>query len=142
LRFWDSSALVPLFVAEETTKPLRALLRNDPAIMAWWAAEIECASAIARRESEGVLSALDARAARDGLADVSTAWQEVQPVETVRRTAQRLLRLHPLRAADALQLAAAVAACEGQPALLPFVSLDDRQREAAEREGFPVDPVL
>jgi uncharacterized protein len=44
--------------------------------------------------------------------------------------------VHPLRAADALQLAAAVVAAERDPPSLEFVSLDDRLLEAASREGF------
>jgi predicted nucleic acid-binding protein len=56
----------------------------------------------------------------------------------VRQTAIRLLRVHPLRTADALQLAAAIAAAEDHPATLPFVTLDERLAQAAEREGFPV----
>lgn len=43
-----------------------------------------------------------------------------------------------LRAADALQLAAALAAAENNPSALSIVTLDDRLAEAAEREGFPL----
>ena len=64
--------------------------------------------------------------------------QEVQPSESLREDALRFLRAHELRAADAIQLAAGVAAAEGRPTTLAFVSLDDRLAEAAEREGFPV----
>lgn len=53
-------------------------------------------------------------------------------------TARRLLRVHALRAADALQLAAAIAASEADPASLKLVTLDERLAEAARREGFPV----
>jgi len=62
----------------------------------------------------------------------------VQPVQSARRAARRLLRVHPLRVADALQLAAALVGCEGNPATLEIVSLDDRLIDAARREGFPV----
>jgi hypothetical protein len=48
----------------------------------------------------------------------------------------RLLRVHPLRAADSLQLAAAVVASEGDPGELPFVCLDEKLAQAASREGF------
>ncbi len=58
----------------------------------------------------------------------------------MRDQAGRLLRLHPLRAADALQLAAAIIACEHQPESLPLVTLDQRLAEAARREGFAVLP--
>ena len=44
--------------------------------------------------------------------------------------------MHPLKTADALQLAAAVAVAEDEPGLLGFVSFDARLNEAAGREGF------
>ena len=69
---------------------------------------------------------------------MSLEWTQVEPAQRVRQLACRLLRVHPLRAADALQLAAAIAATEGQPASFPFVTLDDRLAKAAEREGFEV----
>jgi len=56
----------------------------------------------------------------------------------VRTTAIRLLRVHPLRTADALQLGAAIVAAEDHPATLPLLTLDDRLAQAAEREGFAV----
>jgi hypothetical protein len=46
------------------------------------------------------------------------------------------LRVHPLRAADALQLAAAYIAAERRPSSLELVILDDRLAAAARREGF------
>ena len=66
--------------------------------------------------------------------------REVLPADSVRASAQRLLRVHPLRAADSLQLAAALLACEQDPPSLELVCLDDRLAEAAGREGFPVVP--
>jgi predicted nucleic acid-binding protein len=62
----------------------------------------------------------------------------VQPVTAVRQTAIRLLRVHPLRTADALQLGAAIVAAEDHPATLPLGTLDERLAQAAEREGFAV----
>jgi hypothetical protein len=69
---------------------------------------------------------------------MAAAWQEVQPMETLRETGRRLLRTHPLRSADALQLAAAILASEGRPPTLEIVSLDARLSAAAHREGFKV----
>ena len=45
---------------------------------------------------------------------------------------------HPLRAADALQLGAALVVAENRTAPLTFVTFDRRLAEAAEREGFEV----
>ncbi len=72
------------------------------------------------------------------LGSLARAWREVQPVSIVRQTAIRLLRVHPLRTADAFQLGAAIVAAEGHPATLQLVTLDERLAQAAEREGFTV----
>ncbi len=136
MRFWDTSALVPLLLAEEASVECQRLYREDPLCVVWWGTEVECVSAVARLEREGALSAAQASATLRRLDDLAGRWQEVQPVAMVRTTARRLLRVHPLRAADALQLAAALVASEGDPASLPFVSGDARLRDAATREGF------
>ena len=138
MRFWDSSALVPLLVREATSPAVLAELERDAEIIAWWATEPECVSALARLEREASLTAPAMSEALRRLGALARAWQEVQPVALVRQTAIRLLRVHPLRTADALQLAAAIVAAEDHPATLPLVTLDERLARAAEREGFPV----
>lgn len=138
MRFWDSSALVPLLVRQRASGRMRALYRKDASVLAWWGARIECESALSRLEREGRLKRRSAGAARGRLDRFAATWQEVQPVEAVRESARRLLRVHDLRAADALQLAAALAAAEGRPASLQVVCLDDRLGAAAEREGLPL----
>ena len=62
----------------------------------------------------------------------------IRPSERVRQRALRLLRVHPLRAADALQLAAALVAASEEPADLELVSSDARLSAAARQEGFVV----
>ena len=138
MRFWDSSALVPLLAEEATTDAMRKRLREDREVLVWWAAQVECVSALMRRIREGRLVRKDVVRAEQRLQHLTRAWLEVVPTEPVRATAQRLLRVHPLRAADALQLAAAVVAAEHEAASLDLVTLDDRLAEAAEREGFRV----
>ncbi len=138
MRFWDSSAIVPILVGEATSGAVLAELERDPEVVAWWGSEPECVSALARLEREASLSAAALGEALRRLSALVGAWQEVQPVALVRLTAIRLLRVHPLRAADALQLSAAIVAAEDHPATLAFVTLDARLALAAEREGFPV----
>lgn len=138
MRFWDSSAIVPLLVAEATTEAMRAIAQEDPVMLVWWATEVECVSAIARLERQADLSSDATLAALDRLDALAEGWSEVQPVQAARRTARRVLRVHSLRAADALQLAAAVVAAEEHPASLEIVTLDDQLTEAARREGFVV----
>ena len=141
MKFWDSSAVVPLLVVEQQRDELLALLQRDPRMLVWWGTLVECTAALARREREGALSVAHAGTALERLRDVAVAWQEILPSDAVRSTAQRLLRVHPLRAGDSLQLAAAIIAAEHEPATLEFVSLDERLNEAASREGFRVPAV-
>lgn len=138
MRFWDSSAIAALLVEEPTTAAVQRIFEQDPVVLVWWGTAVECASAIARREREQRLSSAGAASAFERLRGLQRQWHEVQPVEEMRESAVRLVRVHPLRAADALQLAAAFLAAERRPATLEFVCLDDRLSEAARREGFVV----
>lgn len=107
-------------------------------MLVWWATELECASAIARLEWDGDLSGEATFIALERLDALASSWHEILPGETARRTARRLLRVHPLRAADALQLAAAIVGSESDASSLEVVSLDGRLTDAARREGFTV----
>jgi predicted nucleic acid-binding protein len=138
MRFWDASAIVPLLVLEPSSDLLLDLLERDPVMVVWWGAPVECTSAIARRERDGALTVADATTALERLRAAAAGWHEVLPVDQVRSTAQRLLRVHPLRSADSLQLAAAIVAAEHEPPTLEFVSLDERLHDAASREGFRI----
>lgn len=141
MRFWDSSAIVPLLVREQSSDALHAAFERDPTVLAWWGTEIECVSALTRRERDGDVDSGVLRIALSRLDALVASWREVLPADGVRRTAVRLLRVHPLRAADSLQLAAAVVGATGRPDSLPFVTLDKRLALAALREGFQVlDP--
>jgi predicted nucleic acid-binding protein len=134
VKFWDASAIVPLLVAEESTRRLQALAAKDSAMLVWWGSAVECISALARLERDGALSSPTLAFQR--LQQLSAGWHEIDPSDEIRETAARFLRVHPLRAADALQLAAAFAAAERRPASLEIVTLDDRLADAARKEGF------
>ena len=138
MRFWDSSALLPLLVHEETSVRMTALYREDAAVVTWWGTPIECVSAIARLERDGALTASGVRNALERLEAARPSWAEVPAIDDVRDHAIRLLRVHALRAADSMQIAAALVACNVVPRGVAFVTLDSRQGVAAEREGFSV----
>lgn len=106
--------------------------------MVWWGTRVECVSSLARLEREGAAPATRLAAAFKRLAVLSEAWREIAPSSLVRETAVRLLRVHPLRAADSLQLAAALVAANDEPGSLPFVTFDERLADAARREGFEI----
>jgi predicted nucleic acid-binding protein len=140
VRFWDTSAIVPLCVTEPASAQTRALAEADPVLVVWWGTRTECVSALARRRREGQLGGEDERHARQVLAALAASWSEIVPSEPLRARAERLLAVHPLRAADALQLAAALVYSRGDTVGHTVVSFDDRLREAAHREGLQVLP--
>ncbi|HYL01618.1 MAG TPA: type II toxin-antitoxin system VapC family toxin [Steroidobacteraceae bacterium] len=138
MRFWDTSALISLLVDEPTRERLLEMLEEDGEVLAWWGTPVEIASALARGEREGLLTADQVMAALEATRALAESWHEIVPSDAVRRTAERLLRTHPLRVADALQLASALVAADHDPASLELVCLDERVRLAARREGFSV----
>lgn len=135
MRFWDASAIVPLCVKQSSSEALQALLRVDSGVVVWWESLIECWFAFARLRREGVVGLQGEEAARTVLEMLRKSWVEIRPGEEVRVRAGRLLRTHPLRASDALQLSAALV-WAGSPPSSQFVSLDQHLREAALLEGL------
>ena len=138
VKFWDTSALVPLLVGQPSTQAVGGEFAADPDVVVWWATGVECMSALARLEREQVLDGEEMTLAIGRLDGLAASWREIQPGAPMRRTASRLLRTHSLRAADAFLLAAARAASEDRPETLSLVTLDDRLALAAQREGFDV----
>jgi predicted nucleic acid-binding protein len=137
VRFWDTSALVPLVVNEPATMTVASLLADDPDIVVWALTPVEITSALSRRASGHADAHRDAQAL---LHAVESTWTVVNHLESVAARARHLLTVHALRAADALQLAAALTFCEDQPVNLPFLTLDRRLAIAARAEGFTVLP--
>lgn len=140
MKFWDSSAVIPLIVPEPETRALGTLLRADASVAAWWGTRVECAAALARLEREGRITGPNMAQARSRLDVLADQWVEIAPSPQVRDQAERLLRVHALRSADAHQLAAALVAAGHRPATLEFVTIDSRLADAARREGFRLLP--
>jgi predicted nucleic acid-binding protein len=138
MKFWDSSAVIPLLVTESMSASIQRLFEDDPVIVACWATEIECTSAIARRQRTGHIREEVVAEGFNRLNALREGWHEVEPGEEIRESAKRLLRVHDLRTADALQLAAAFYVAEARPSTLEFVCLDERLLHAARREGFSI----
>jgi predicted nucleic acid-binding protein len=138
VRFWDTSALLPLFVAEAHSARVRGWLRRDPVVVVWALSRVELLSALARREREEPSVARGLLRARQRALAAWEEWSEVVALEPVRRQAERLVSVHPLRAADALQLGAALVVTDLDPAGLEFVTFDERLALAALKEGFSV----
>lgn len=138
--FWDSSALVPILVAEARSRELSELLGQDRNAVVWWSSAIECRSALYRRWRESLLPEPDLNRALRRLDGLAEDLDQIAPTVRLKERAGRALSTHPLRAADALQLAAALVWCDDTPRGESFVCLDDRLRDAALREGFEVVP--
>jgi predicted nucleic acid-binding protein len=140
MRYWDSSAIVPLLVQESATETVRALLAEDPEVVVWSMTSLEVTSALWRRARAGEIEEQARMAASQGLAELEEAWNALIDVAQIVGRARRLLAVHSLRAADAAQLAAALIACREHTDVLEFVTLDDRLADAARREGLRVLP--
>jgi uncharacterized protein len=113
-------------------------LRDDSDVVVWTLTRVELLSALARRRRHEPAAARRLQGARQELLVAWNRWSEITAIDLVHRHAERIVETHPLRAADALQLGAALVASEDDPAALEFVTLDRQQALAAEREGFRV----
>jgi len=137
--FWDSSALTPLLLTEQDSDVREAQLSRDSALAVWYRTPVEIESALCRRKREGRLGRGEEAKARHRLDMLCESWIEVHPTAAVRERALRILRTHPLRAADSFQLAAALIICREQTRGFTFLTGDHRLRDAAEAEGFKTD---
>ena len=140
MMFWDASAVVPLCVDEEHSAAMRAALRDDPAMVVWWGTLLECRSALARLLRGDILDVEQEESARQPLRLLAESWTEILPGTQLRQQAIRSLSVHDLRAADSLQLAAALVWSGNDPVDHYLVCLDNRLRSAGRKEGFSIRP--
>lgn len=138
MRFWDSSAIISLFVEETLTKVTKGWMRADPAVALWTLTPVEVVSSLSRLVREDVLDANGFAKAESRAERQFRASYFIMEVEGTKSVARRLLQLHPLRAADALQLAAALLWTKHRPMQRIFHTFDKRLAEAARKEGFTV----
>lgn len=135
--FWDTSALVPLCVQQQPSPAVRQLLEQHE-IAVWWATPVEMRSAFERLLRMGQLTVPEHAGAGMRLEKLRRGWRELQPSEALRSQAETFLMSYPLKAADALQLAAAWIWCSGHPQTYVFISGDAQLLEAARQAGFQV----
>lgn len=134
--YWDASPIIALLAGEPTAGRYRRF--ENERIVTWWGTSLECVSAIARRQREGAAKEIVAESYRR-LEAMRNGWQEIHASESLHRTAVRVLKTHPLRVGDALQLGAALIASNFEAHSARFLTEDARLKQAAEREGFVVD---
>jgi predicted nucleic acid-binding protein len=140
--FWDTSALVPLCCFQPQSAQARQIVRTYSRQVVWWGTIIEAVSSLNRLTREGTLNSNESRQAFTRLDYLRARWNEVQPTEEVRDRAERLLRVHRLRAADALQLAAALIWCGDHPQGRALIGADGILSVAAAAEGFTTIELL
>jgi predicted nucleic acid-binding protein len=136
--FWDASVLVTLCIHQEPT-PQALVFESKYRIAVWSATHVEIASALAyslRRQEITPKELAQAKLQAEGLANL---WDLIEPSAKIALNARALLERYPLRAADALQLAAALEWCEGKPKGNVFLTFDRRLRESAELAGFTLE---
>jgi predicted nucleic acid-binding protein len=135
--FWDASGIVPLCVHENASRQAQSQLRRFLPVV-WWASSVEVHSAIARLHRLGKLKDVEQNGALSRLDLLSRGWREILPSDSLRDLAMQMLDTYELRAADSLQLAAALVWCQKRPAGRTFVSGDQRLSKSAAAAGFLV----
>ena len=140
MRYWDASALVPLVVTEPDSERVRSCLSEDGRIVTWACSRTEIVSAVERRTREGSLTRQQRREALHRFGAFAETWEELTDLLAVRIRADALLARHPLRAADAGQLGAALLVQDHLTGPLEFVCFDGKLALAAEMEGLQVLP--
>ena len=140
MKFWDTSAIIPLCIEEKETRPIQNIAKKDGMIVVWWGSIVECNSAFGRLRRDGFLKPQEETQALALLSELAGVWTEIEPSDEIRNITRRLIQNYPLRAADSLQLAAANVWAEKAPRGHAFVCLDSRLRDAAQKEGSTVLP--
>lgn len=140
LRFWDSSALLALAAREVASEKMDILLQRDSEVAFWWGAPLACLTSLADAKRRERISGLGFDRGRAVIDHLRARSYEIQPTGEVRARAARLVSVHPLKADQALELAAALIWCKERTSGAGFVSLDSSLRLAAALEGFRVLP--
>jgi uncharacterized protein with PIN domain len=140
MRFWDSSAIVPLVVSEPESEYCLKALTEDQDMLVWCLSYLEVLSALSRRLREDVIDNSTFQEAKRRTKLILERAYEVKAITQVRSRAARLLEVHPLRAADACQLAASMVATQEDPDRVFMICFDRRLEAAARKEGFHVNP--
>lgn len=139
MRFWDSSALIPLMISEARSGDVERLLLEDADIVSAAIAPIEVTSAVWRRKHRNELTLDEIYQADRVFAELSRNWRSIEQYPDIVDRSLVLLSRHRLRTLDALQLATALVLV-GNERSLPIVTLDQRLTTAARAEGFPTLP--
>ncbi len=140
MKFWDASAVVPLLLTEKQSDYCLQILKDDQEVLLWCLSRVEVVSAMTRRLREQSLTFGEFQSAKTRLQHILEGAYQITALEKVMNRAVRLLEVHPLRAADACQLASVLVATQEDPDRVSLICFDERLKEAAIKEGFVVNP--
>ena len=140
MRFWDTSAIIPLIIEQDYSEEIKNILKEDSNIIVWWGSIIECHSALSRLVREKSLDFDSINYAVKLLNILQQNWTEILPCTILRDQAIRIISVHGLKTLDSLQLASALIWTNKTPANNYFVSLDQQLRVAAAKEGYQILP--
>jgi predicted nucleic acid-binding protein len=137
MKFWDTSAIIPLLVNEQYSDIVDPIFSKDSSMIVWWGTSIECISAISRLERENKITPSEHSQVINQLNELRDSWREIQASPLVKQYAERILQVHPLKAQDAQQLAACLVA--NQDMSIEFFTFDQRLQIAARKEGLKIE---
>ena len=138
--FWDTSAIIHICVPGQSASAARRLL-DQHAVVVWWTARVEVRSVLERLRKDESISRRAYDASRNRLEALLDSWREILPTDLLRELACVQLGRFPIRAADALHLAAALIWCNQKPRGRVLVCNDLRLGDAARQAGFTVEAV-
>jgi uncharacterized protein len=128
MSFWDSSALVPLCTNEPRSISAGKLWKQFPQRFVWWETSVEICSALARLEREKIITPQKRLSAEKRLKVLEKVWTEIQPAARIKELARTFPAQHKMKAADSLQLAAALVWCNEQPKGRAFINEQPKGR--------------
>ncbi|CAN5670057.1 hypothetical protein BH24ACI1_BH24ACI1_15780 [soil metagenome] len=106
---------MPLCTNEPRSILASKFWKRFPTKFVWWETSVEISSALARLERENKILLAQRLKAEKRLATLEKIWEEIQPGARVKELARTFPALHGLKAADSLQLAAALVWCRENP---------------------------
>jgi predicted nucleic acid-binding protein len=136
MSFWDSSALVPLCTNEPRSRLAGKFWKQFPQKIVWWETSVEICSALARLERENIITLQKRLNAEKRLEIIEKVWTEIQPAARIKELARTFPAQHKMKAADSLQLAAALFWCKEHPKGKDFISGDEKLIKVAQTVGF------
>ena len=135
--YFDTSVLVKRYLHEEGARLARDLLRRYR-FLSSSIAPVEALSAFSRRKAAGELSERSFDSIVSRMSADREHWELIEISAPILERAEEVIRRAGVRTLDAIHIASALAFRESSGLRVPFVTADERQREAAQQMEFMV----